>query len=78
MDYVESGGEDYYRYFDRDPVLRYSDQPVVDVAQFVELRLRHWLDCFCRIGVVKHRKPLRRFVWYYEDIPRPFRWGFSS
>ena len=46
-------------------------QPVVDVAQFVELRLRHWLDCFCRIGVVKHRKPLRRFVWYYEDIPRP-------
>ncbi len=25
MDYVESNGEDYYRYFDRDPVLRYSD-----------------------------------------------------
>lgn len=25
MDYVESGGEDYYRYFGRDPVLRYSD-----------------------------------------------------
>lgn len=25
MDYVESSGEDYYRYFDRDPVLRYSD-----------------------------------------------------
>ena len=25
MDYVEGGGEDYYRYFDRDPVLRYSD-----------------------------------------------------
>ncbi len=25
MDYVESGEEDYYRYLDRDPVLRYSD-----------------------------------------------------
>ncbi len=25
MDYVERMGEDYYRYFDRDPVLRYSD-----------------------------------------------------
>jgi len=25
MDYVESMGEDYHRYFDRDPVLRYSD-----------------------------------------------------
>ncbi len=25
MDYVESGGEDYYRYYDQDPVLRYSD-----------------------------------------------------
>ena len=25
LDYVESMGEDYYRYFDRDPVLRYSD-----------------------------------------------------
>lgn len=25
MDYVESMGKDYYRYFERDPVLRYSD-----------------------------------------------------
>ena len=25
MDYVEGMGEDYHRYFDRDPVLRYSD-----------------------------------------------------
>ena len=46
-------------------------QSVIDVTQDVKLGLRHWLSSLGRIGVVKHRKALRRLVWHHEDIPRP-------
>ena len=46
-------------------------QSVIDVTQDVKLGLRHWLSSLGRIGVVKHRKALRRLVRHHEDIPRP-------
>lgn len=41
MDYVESSGEDYYRYFDRDPVLRYSDYAALrEIAGYPPAKLQ--------------------------------------
>lgn len=56
MDYVESGGEDYYRYFDRDPVLRYSDYAALrTIAGYptVELKPGEYL-IHCRVYLEKH------------------------
>ena len=56
MDYVESGGEDYYRYFDRDPVLRYSDYAALrTIAGYpaVELKPGEYL-IHCRGYLEKH------------------------
>jgi len=56
MDYVESMGEDYYRYFDRDPVLRYSDYAALRaIAGYppVELRPGEYL-VHCRAYLEKH------------------------
>ena len=56
MDYVESMGEDYYRYFDRDPVLRYSDYAALRaIAGYppVELTPGEYL-IHCRAYLEKH------------------------
>ncbi len=56
MDYVESMGEDYYRYFDRDPVLRYSDYAALRaIAGYppVELKPGEYL-IHCRAYLEKH------------------------
>ena len=56
MDYVESGGEDYYRYFGRDPVLRYSDYAALRaIAGYppVELKLGEYL-IHCKAYLEKH------------------------
>lgn len=56
MDYVERMGEDYYRYFDRDPVLRYSDYAALRaIAGYppVELRPGEYL-IHCRAYLEKH------------------------
>ncbi len=56
MDYVERMGEDYHRYFDRDPVLRYSDYAALRaIAGYppVELRLGEYL-VHCRAYLEKH------------------------
>ena len=56
LDYVESMGEDYYRYFDRDPVLRYSDYAALRaIAGYppVELKRGEYL-IHCRAYLEKH------------------------
>ena len=56
MDYVESGGEAYYRYFHRDPVLRYSDYAALRaIAGYppVELKPGEYL-IHCRAYLEKH------------------------
>ena len=56
LDYVESMGEDYYRYFDRDPVLRYSDYAALRaIAGYppVELMPGEYL-VHCRAYLEKH------------------------
>ncbi len=56
MDYVESMGEDYHRYFDRDPVLRYSDYAALRaIAGYppVELKPGEYL-IHCRAYLEKH------------------------
>ena len=56
MDYVERMGEDYYRYFDRDPVLRYSDYAALRaIAGYppVELKPGEYL-IHCRAYLEKH------------------------
>ena len=56
LDYVESMGEDYYRYFDRDPVLRYSDYAALRaIAGYppVELKPGEYL-IHCRAYLEKH------------------------
>ena len=56
MDYVEGMGEDYHRYFDRDPVLRYSDYAALRaIAGYppVELRPGEYL-VHCRAYLEKH------------------------
>ena len=56
MDYVESGGEAYYRYFSRDPVLRYSDYAALRaIAGYppVELKPGEYL-IHCRAYLEKH------------------------
>ncbi len=56
MDYVESSGEDYYRYFDRDPVLRYSDYAALRaIAGYppVELQQGEYL-IHCRAYLEEH------------------------
>ena len=56
MDYVESMGEDYHRYFDRDPVLRYSDYAALRaIAGYppVELTPGEYL-IHCRAYLEKH------------------------
>ena len=56
MDYVERMGEDYYRYFDRDPVLRYSDYAALrTIAGYppVELKPGEYL-IHCRAYLEKH------------------------
>ena len=56
MDYVERMGEDYHRYFDRDPVLRYSDYAALRaIAGYppVELRPGEYL-VHCRAYLEKH------------------------
>lgn len=56
MDYVESGGEDYYRYYNRDPVLRYSDYAVLRaIAGYppAELKPGEYL-IHCRAYLEKH------------------------
>ena len=56
MDYVERMGEDYHRYFDRDPVLRYSDYAALRaIAGYppVELRPGEYL-IHCRAYLEKH------------------------
>ena len=56
MDYVESMGEDYYRYFDRDPVLRYSDYAALRAiagSPPVELMPGEYL-VHCRAYLEKH------------------------
>ncbi len=56
MDYVESSGEDYYRYFDRDPVLRYSDYAALRaIAGYppVELKQGEYL-IHCMAYLEKH------------------------
>ena len=56
LDYVESMGEDYYRYFDRDPVLRYSDYAALRaIAGYppVELTSGEYL-IHCRAYLEKH------------------------
>ena len=56
MDYVERMGEDYYRYFDRDPVLRYSDYAALRaIAGYppVELTSGEYL-IHCRAYLEKH------------------------
>ncbi len=56
MDYVENCGEDYYRYFDRDPVLRYSDYAALrTIAGYppVELKPGEYL-IHCRAYLEKH------------------------
>ncbi len=56
MDYVERMGEDYYRYFDRDPVLRYSDYAALRaIAGYppVELTPGEYL-IHCRAYLEKH------------------------
>ena len=56
MDYVERMGEDYYRYFDRDPVLRYSDYAALRaIAGYppVELKSGEYL-IHCRAYLEKH------------------------
>lgn len=56
MDYVESSGEDYYRYFDRDPVLRYSDYAALRaIASYppVELQQGEYL-IHCRAYLEEH------------------------
>ena len=56
MDYVERMGEDYHRYFDRDPVLRYSDYAALRaIAGYppVELKPGEYL-IHCRAYLEKH------------------------
>ena len=56
MDYVEGMGEDYHRYFDRDPVLRYSDYAALRaIAGYppVELKPGEYL-IHCRAYLEKH------------------------
>ncbi len=56
MDYVERMGEDYHRYFDRDPVLRYSDYAALRaIAGYppVELKSGEYL-IHCRAYLEKH------------------------
>ena len=56
MDYVEGMGEDYHRYFDRDPVLRYSDYAALRaIAGYppVELKRGEYL-IHCRAYLEKH------------------------
>ncbi len=56
MDYVERMGEDYHRYFDRDPVLRYSDYAALRaIAGYppVELTSGEYL-IHCRAYLEKH------------------------
>ena len=56
MDYVERMGEDYHRYFDRDPVLRYSDYAALRaIAGYppVELTPGEYL-IHCRAYLEKH------------------------
>ena len=56
MDYVERMGEDYHRYFDRDPVLRYSDYAALRaIAGYppVELKRGEYL-IHCRAYLEKH------------------------
>ena len=56
MDYVERMGEDYHRYFDRDPVLRYSDYAALRaIAGYppVELMPGEYL-VHCRAYLEKH------------------------
>ncbi len=56
MDYVESGGEAYYRYFNRDPVLRCSDYAALRaIAGYppVELKPGEYL-IHCRAYLEKH------------------------
>ncbi len=56
LDYVERMGEDYYRYFDRDPVLRYSDYAALRaIAGYppVELKPGEYL-IHCRAYLEKH------------------------
>lgn len=56
MDYVECMGEDYHRYFDRDPVLRYSDYAALRaIAGYppVELKPGEYL-IHCRAYLEKH------------------------
>ena len=56
MDYVEGMGEDYHRYFDRDPVLRYSDYAALRaIAGYppVELTSGEYL-IHCRAYLEKH------------------------
>ena len=56
MDYAERMGEDYHRYFDRDPVLRYSDYAALRaIAGYppVELKPGEYL-IHCRAYLEKH------------------------
>ncbi|NBH80726.1 ABC transporter permease [Clostridiaceae bacterium] len=56
MDYVEGMGEDYHRYLDRDPVLRYSDYAALRaIAGYppVELKPGEYL-VHCRAYLEKH------------------------
>ena len=56
MDYVERMGEDYHRYFDRDPVLRYSDYAALRAiagSPPVELKRGEYL-IHCRAYLEKH------------------------
>ena len=56
MDYVERMGEDYHRYFDRDPVLRYSDYAALRaIAGYppAELKPGEYL-IHCRAYLEKH------------------------
>ncbi len=56
MDYVEDGGEDYYRYFDQDPVMRFRDYAALRaIAGYppVELKPGEYL-IHCRAYLGKH------------------------
>ena len=56
MDYVERMGEDYHRYFDRDPVLRYSDYAALRaIAGYPPVKLKpgEYL-IHCRAYLEKH------------------------